>query len=164
MFTSSERFCRELVRDDGEPVPKTTQSSSAMNSSRDTLMALRNLDADIDLFKGQEPYLLARLYRSSKGASQLTNRKNGRRMNGMIRSCVWRSVVTKFSFQFLVTNLRSSVSSEKHRVCGLRSMLIGAGEGSGLMDRKDRCLEIVLVSVLSRGRGPSALLEEKKER
>lgn len=63
-----------------------------------------------------------------------------------------------------MANFRSSNESEKHRVWGVRSMLIGPGDGSGLIDRKDRCLDIVVVSVFSRGREVFTLFDENSER
>lgn len=85
--------------------------------------------------------LFERSYLVNRGASALKSRKNGLRINGLSRSLVGRSAVTKFSFQFWVTKLRMSLVLEKHKVWWLWVVesVVGAGDGSGLIDRKDKC-------------------------
>lgn len=95
--------------------------------------------------------LFERSYLVNRGASALKSRKNGLRINGLSRSLVGRSVVTKFSFQFWVTKLRMSLVLEKHKVWWLWVVesVVGAGDGSGLIDRKDKCLEMTFNPALS---------------
>ena len=96
--------------------------------------------------------LFERSYLVNRGASTLTSRKNGLRINGLSRSLVGRSAVTKFSLQFRVTKVRISLVLEKQRVWwfGVVESAVGAGDGSGLIDRKDKCLEMTFNPGLSK--------------
>ena len=96
--------------------------------------------------------LFERSYLVNRGASTLTSRKNGLRINGLSRSLVGRSAVTKFSLQFRVTKVRISLVLEKQRVWwfGVVESVVGAGDGSGLIDRKDKCLEMTFNPGLSK--------------